>query len=132
SGELSASVDENGQLRLASFEVAVAPIEIPEEVFQKQAQLSDVKVTLAAPTSGAATWDTENDATARLRLELDLQWAISVNGGKTPLGEQHLPPIDVDVTLTGDGDYVGATLSLAATGELWNWANLLQLTKLDL
>lgn len=132
SGELRASVDANGSLTLDTFEVAVAPIDIPEEVFQKPAQLADVKVTLVEATSGTATWTSDNEATARVTMKLDLGWSIAVNGGKTPLGEQHLPPIDVDFTLDGDGDFVGATIALAATGELWNWANLLQLTHIEL
>lgn len=132
SGELKASVDGSGRLELAAFEVGVAPIDIPEEVFKKPAQLADVKVKLVEAASGAATWDGDNDATARLSLALDLEWAISVNGGQTPLGEQHLPRIDVDFTLSGDGEYVGATIALAATGELWDWAGLLEMTKLEL
>lgn len=131
-GELRAKVDGSGTLTLESFEVAVAPIEIPEEVFKKPAQLSDVKVKLIEATTGAASWTDDNDATATLQLKLDLQWAIAINGGKTPLGEQHLPPVDVRFTLSGDGEYVGATIGLAASGELWNWAGLLQMTKLEL
>jgi len=132
SGEMRASVDGNGRLELQAFEVGVAPIEIPEEVFKKPAQLSDVRVKLVEATSGAAQWTNANEATAKLSLKLDLEWAISVNGGKTPLGEQHLPQIDVDFTLTGDGDVVDANIGLAATGELWSWAGLLQMTKLEL
>jgi hypothetical protein len=132
SGELFATVDDSGQLSLRAFEVGVAPIEIPEEVFKKPAQLSDVRVKLMAATTGAASWSSDNEATARLSLELGLEWSISVNGGKTPLGEQHLPPIDVDFTISGDGDYIGATIALAAAGELWDWAGLLEMTRLEL
>ena len=131
-GELRAKVDDSGTLTLESFEVAVAPIEIPEDVFKKPAQLADVKVKLLEATTGTASWTSENEATATLQLKLDLEWAIAINGGKTPLGEQHLPPVDVQFTLSGDGEYVGATIGLAATGELWNWAGLLQMTKLEL
>jgi hypothetical protein len=131
-GELSASVDASGAITLASFEVGVASIEIPEEVFKKPAQLSDVRIKLTAPASGAATWSDDDTATATLGMTLDLAWSITVNGGKTPLGTQHLPPIDVDVTLGGDGDHVEASVALAASGELWNWAGLLQLNHLEL
>ena len=132
SGELRAHVDASGRLTLDAFEVAIAPIEIPEDVFKKPAQLADLKIKLTEATSGAATWSTQNEATARVTMKLDLAWSIAVNGGKTPLGEQDLPPVDVDVTLDGDGEYVGARFALAATGELWNWAGLLELTRLDL
>jgi hypothetical protein len=132
SGELKASVDTSGALKLESFEVGIAPVDIPEDVFKKPAQLADLKVKLTEATSGAATWSTANEATARLTMKLDLGWSIAINGGKTPLGEQHLPPVDVDFTLDGDGEYVGARISLAASGELWDWAGLLELTHLEL
>ncbi len=132
SGELSATVDSTGTLVVRSFEVGVAPIEIPEEVFKKPAQLSDVRIKLTAPASGAATWTGDDAASAKLSMTLDLEWSITVNGGKTPLGSQHLPQIDVDLTLGGDGDYVEASLGLSASGELWNWAGLLQLSHLEL
>src|SRR5262245_52679639 len=44
SGELRAKTDSHGKLALERFEVAVGPIDIPEEVFKKPAQLQDVKV----------------------------------------------------------------------------------------
>jgi hypothetical protein len=131
-GELSAAIDASGTLQLASFAVGVAPIEIPEDVFKKPAQLTDVRIELTAPASGAVVWSGDNAATARLSMTLDLGWSITVNGGKTPLGAQHLPPVDVDVTLGGDGEYVEASVALAASGELWNWAGLLQLSHLEL
>ncbi len=132
SGELRAQIDANGRLTLDAFEVAIAPVDIPEDVFKKPAQLADLKIKLTEATSGAATWSTQNEATARVTMKLDLAWSIAVNGGKTPLGAQELPPVDVDLTLEGDGEYVGARVALAAAGELWNWAGLLQLTRLDL
>jgi hypothetical protein len=131
-GELSATVDSTGRLSLATFQVGVAPIEIPEEVFKKPAQLSDVRITLTAPATGASVWSGDDAATAKLSMALDLEWSITVNGGKTPLGSQHLPTIDVDVTLGGDADNVEASVALAASGELWNWAGLLQLSHLEL
>lgn len=132
SGELAASVDSNGKLSLATFDVGVAPIDIPEEVFKKPAQLSDVRVKLTAAATGAASWSNEDAATATLSLALDLEWAIAINGGKTPLAAQHLPPVDVDFTLGGDGNTVDATIGLAASGELWDWAGLLEITHLEL
>jgi hypothetical protein len=63
---------------------------------------------------------------------LDLEWAIQINGGLTPLGTQHLPAIPVTLSLVGDGEMVDASIGLAATGELWSWAGLIQLTSLQL
>jgi len=132
SGELSAKVDSHGALVLDKLLVGLAPIEIPEDVFKKPAQLDDVKVTLTKPTSASAQWTSDDDATVTLPVALDFDWAIHVNGGKTPLATQHLPQIMLDVALTGAGDHIDASISLHAMGELWNWADLLEMTSLDL
>ena len=131
-GELHAQVDARGALTLKMFEVRLAPIVIPEEVFKKPAQLHDVRVSLASAATADAQWTSDDEATATLTLELDFDWAIAVNGGKTPLATQHLPPVTLDVALAGGGDHVDATIGLAAQGELWNWAGLLQMTALEL
>lgn len=131
-GELIASLDGSGTLSLDAFSVGIAPIEIPEEVFKKPAQLSDVRVKLAERATGAVTWTSDDEATATLTVALDLDWAIAVNGGKTPLGSQHLPPIEVALSLGGDGSFVVANVDLVASGELWSWAGLLEMTRLEL
>lgn len=132
SGELAAKIDARGKLTLDTFAVGLAPIDVPEDVFKKPAQLDDVRVTLTKPTSADVTWTSDDDATATLTLDLDFDWSIVVNGGKTPLGTQHLPPVTIDVTLTGGGDHVDASISMQANGELWNWAGLLEMTALEL
>jgi hypothetical protein len=132
SGELSATVDDHGALKLDKLVVALAPIEIPEQVFKKPAQLTDVTLTLTKPVEAETQWTSDDDATATLALDLDFDWAITVNGAKTPLGTQHLPPVTIDVALTGGGDHIDASITLVAEGELWNWADLLQMTSLEL
>jgi hypothetical protein len=131
-GEIAAKVDARGTLTVEHLEVALAPIEIPEDVFKKPAQLDDVRLTLRKPASAPTVWTTADDAHATLTLELDFDWSIFINGGKTPLGTQHLPPVTIDVAITGAGDHVDASVALAASGELWNWAGLIEMTKLEL
>lgn len=130
-GELHAWLDRD-QLVVDGFDVGVGPIELPEDVFHKPAQLTDVRVTLTERATGPVTWSSDDAATARISLPLDLVWAIAIDGGKTPLGDQHLPPIEVSLALDGDGAEVHAVVELAASGTLWNWANLLELTRLEL
>lgn len=132
SGELSAMVDDHGTLKLDKLVIALAPIEIPEQVFKKPAQLTDVTLTLSKSVEAEAQWTSDDDATATLALDLDFDWSITINGAKTPLGTQHLPPVTVDLALTGAGDHVVASISLAAEGELWNWAGLIEMTALEL
>ncbi len=131
-GDVVAKVDANGALTIDELTARVAPIDIPEEVFKKPAQLVDVRFALMAPAKADMQWSSDDDATATLTLALDFDWAIAVNGGTTPLGTQRLPPVMVDVTLTGASDHVDASLSLHAAGELWSWAGLLEMTRLDL
>lgn len=132
-GELVAKVDQAGNLTVTNFEVGVDPIDIPEAVFGKPAQLQNVRVTLAStPAPVSAQWASDDDATSAVPLDLELSWAIAIDGNITPLGNQHLPPITVDLGLVGDGSTVDATVGLHAMGDLWNWAGLLKLTDLQL
>jgi hypothetical protein len=131
-GEVSAKVDAHGALTLDNLVVALSPIDIPEEVFKKPAQLTDVQLTLAKPTTAEMKWTSDDDATTTLTLALDFDWSIRVNERNTPLATQHLPPVMIDLALTGAGDHIDAAVSLHAEGELWNWAGLLEVTKLDL
>lgn len=132
SGEVSASVDSRGTLKVDKLEVNLAPIEIPEDVFKKPAQLDDVRVTLVKPAAAEMQWTGEDDATAQLTLDLAFDWSIRINGNNTPLGTQKLPPVTIDLVLTGGGDHIDASVSMDANGELWNWAGLLQMTSLEL
>ena len=131
SGELVVKSTDD-QLTAQKFDVALAPIDLPDSVFGKPAQLTDVRVMLASATSATATWTDTDDATATIPLKLDLAWSIAINGGSTQLGAQHLPVIPLDVVLTGAGDHVAASLDLHADGTLWSWAGLIELTQLDL
>jgi hypothetical protein len=131
-GELSAKLDARGVLVVDTLVVSLAPIEIPPDVFKKPAQLDDVTVTLTAPATATAQWSGDNDLAATVPVTLDFDWAIAINGGKTPLATQHLPPITIALTLAGAGDHVDATIEVRATGELWNWAGLLEMTSIEL
>lgn len=132
SGELSATVDDRGTLKLDKLVVALAPIDVPEQVFKKPAQLTDVTLTLTTAAEAETQWTSDDDATATLALDLDFDWAITIDGAKTPLGTQHLPPVTIDLSLAGGGDHVDASIALVAEGQLWNWADLLQMTALEL
>jgi len=131
SGELIVKLA-GDQLSAQLFDLSLDPIDLPDSVFGKPAQLTDVRVTLATSASATPTWIGTDDVTATIPLKLDLGWSISINGGVTQLGAQHLPVIPLDVMLTGGGDHVDAVLGLHADGTLWSWAGLIELSKLDL
>jgi len=131
SGELSMKLT-GDQLSAQMFDLSLDPIDLPDSLFGQPARLTDVRVTLASSASATATWTDNDDATATIPMKLDLGWSISINGGVTQLGAQHLPVIPLDVMLTGAGDHVDATLDLHGDGTLWSWAGLIELSKLDL
>ena len=131
-GELDAKVDASGNLAVDNFSVNVAPIDIPESVFGKAAQLKDVRVTLGEPPAVTTTWTDANDAVATASIALDLSWTLVVDGNAAPLGTQHLAALPIDITLSGSGDEVDASIGVHGTGELWKWADLLKLEQLDL
>jgi hypothetical protein len=131
-GELHAVVDNDGKLAVTGFEVAVNDIAIPESVFGKPASLTHVKVSMPYASLASVVWNSDDDATATLTLALDLDWDIQINDASSPLGTQHLPPVTVTTTLTGDGEHVDASLAIDATGDLWSWAGLFKLTELKL
>jgi hypothetical protein len=120
------------QVTATAFELELAPIDLPDAVFGKPAQLTDVRVALATSVTAPATWSGDDDATATLPVKLDLEWSIAIDQGVTQLGTQHLPAIPLDLTLTGGGDHVDATLAIRGDGTLWTWADLLQLADLRL
>jgi hypothetical protein len=109
-GELTVSGDV-----LETLTVDIAPIDLPDTLFGVPAQLTDVRVSLRHPATGPA-------------LDLDLQWAIAVEGGTTPLATIELPPIDADIAVSDDE----VALRIAGAGERWRWAGLLELTRLEL
>ena len=131
-GEVLGAVNPLGNLDLRAFDVAVAPIDVPESVFGKPAQLTGVRVKLPKSVTGELVWTSDDDATGQLSLSLDLDWQIQINGNRTPLGTQHLPPVLADIMITGGGDHIDASIDLHASGELWSWAGLLEMTALEL
>jgi hypothetical protein len=131
-GEVDASLNRAGKLDVPAFEVDLDPIDIPESVFGKPAQLKDVRFTLMTPAVADVAWSSDNDAELTLSLVLDLDATMLVDNNASPLGTQHLPPVAISTMLTGAGDHVDAQLSVDAMGTLWNWADLFKLTELKL
>ncbi len=131
-GELDAQATADGNLYLGAFSLNLDPIDIPESVFGKAAQLKDIRLVLADKPKATATWADDDDATASASVPLDLSWTLVVDGNAAPLGTQHLAPLPMTIALSGSGEEVDATISAHASGDLWTWADLLKLEELDL
>ena len=131
-GYVRAALDGNGQLEIDQLEIAIAPISL-DGVFAKPAQLQNVILRLASSTRADATWTSADNATATLPMTFDFDWWIAIDGAAPiPLATQKLPPINVGVELGGNGERVQASVDISASGVLWNWADLVQITSLDL
>jgi hypothetical protein len=133
-GELVVSADASGAITIERFGIGLAPIAIPESVFNNPAELRDTRVTLREPVVVAMpTWAADDDAAdATAKLALELTWAISIDGSTIPLGSPDLPPVAVELALSGSGEVVQGELRLAQQGELWSWADIVKLENLSL
>lgn len=131
-GYLRAAIDDGGQLAIDQLTIDLAPISL-DGVFSKPAHLEGVQLRLAGPARSDAAWASSDDAAASLLMTFDFDWSIVIGDADPyPLATQQLPPQRVDVVLTGDGDHVEAAVNVAASGELWNWADLIEITDLTL
>jgi hypothetical protein len=133
-GELVVSADASGALTVERFGLGLEPIAIPDSVFGNPAEMKNVRLALAEPAPIAApVWSSDDDAvTASASVSLTLTWALAVDGSTIPLGSPSLPPVPVDLSLTGDGTIVHGEVRVQQQGELWSWADLVKLENLSL
>jgi hypothetical protein len=131
-GEVAATAETSGAITLERLALEIGPIEIPETVLGYDVQLTDVHLELATPVRIAATWNGDNESRGTAELDLELTWSLTNHGSTSPLGAPDLPPVPVELVLTGDGAVVHAELRVQAPGELWSWADLVKLEDLTL
>ncbi|HEY6179507.1 MAG TPA: hypothetical protein VIX73_33865 [Kofleriaceae bacterium] len=131
-GELVARASRGGAIALSALALELQTITIPATVIGHEAQLSRPRLQLTAPVELTATWNGDDDAQVDASLSLELSWSLTVDGVGLPLGAPSLPPLPVKLGFTGDGVHVTAELRVHAPGELWNWADLIKLSDLEL
>jgi hypothetical protein len=132
-GEVVASADAaTGNVTIESLSFTLKPIAIPETVFNRAAQLSNVRGVLKAPARVMTAWADDDSAHLGASLDLAFSWALTVDSNTIDLGEPDLPPVSIDIELTGDGSFVHADVKAGAAGELWSWAGLIKLEDLHL
>lgn len=130
SGELAVLAEPSGALLVERLELDLAPIELPPSLIH-DAALTEIHVSLAAPTRADATWIDANEGRAETRLPIELSWSLTIEDSTSPVGAPTLPPVPMQLSLYG-GDEVHAELRLVAPGELWSWADLVRLEDLQL
>ena len=131
-GEVVATADASGAITLERFSINIAPIDIPREVFDRDAQITNVRVELVEPVTMTAAWTSDDEAHATASLDLRLRWAITLDGSTLSLGEPELPPVGIELALGGDGELVHAELRAHAPGEVWGWAGIIRFEDLSL
>jgi hypothetical protein len=130
-GYVRVAMDDNDQLLIQRLELDLAPIELG--LFERPAELQDVHVRLATPVHGDVAWTSQDEATTAMGMPFEFDWSIKLQGDEPyQLATQHLPQTSVAVTLDGDGDHVTAQIDMTASGELWNWADILQMTDISM
>ena len=130
-GYVRTSIDANGQLAIQRLELDLAPIELG--IFERPAQLQDVHIRLAQPVMADVAWSSEDDATTAMAMPFEFDWSVKLQGDEPfQLATQRLPETSADVMLAGDGDHVAALIDLKASGELWNWADILEMTDISI
>lgn len=126
-GYVRTSMDDSGQLTIHRLELDLAPIQLG--LFERPAELQDVHVRLTKPVYANVAWTSDDDATASLAMPFEFDWSVKFQGDEPyPLATQQLMPTSVAVVLGGSGDHVTAQIDVAASGELWNWADILEMT----
>ena len=132
-GTVEFQLNASGQLVLRQLGFGVDAIELPATLVGQTVTLRDVRVVLAAAPPVDVTWISDGEATAQLSITLSLSWSIAFDEQVgVPLGEQVLAPMPMTIALAGDGEHVETTLELHGRGTLWSWADLLELTGVDL
>ncbi len=129
SGAVTTTLDETGRVVITELELGFKTIALP---IAQDATLTQVRLDLGAPITTETTWNDENDAAATASLPLALAWTLTVDGTATPLGDQKLPALPVQLELGGDGAKVDGTVLVTAPGKLWSWADLVELDDLSL
>lgn len=132
-GELLVSSDTRDALTVEGMQIVFKTLQIPDGVFgDTHAEMTDVRIDLMNETTAAAVWTSDNEAHVTAMLDITLSWTLSLGGSPAPLGSPKLPPVPVEIVLTGDGEHVTADVRAHASGELWTWAGLVKLSELEL
>ena len=119
-------------LALEDLVIALGPIAIPEEVLGYPLELTEIRLSLVDRVKVAGAWTSPDEAHGNTKIDLLLEWSLVNHGVTSPLGSPDLPPIPVELAVSGTADRVHAEVRASAPGELWKWANVFRLEDLTL
>lgn len=131
-GELVATADARGAITIEHLAIDLGPIRIPASVLGYEAELTAVHLEAARPAGVVTAWTGDDVARATAKVALELTWSLTIDGKTSPLGAPKLPPVPIELVLTGDGAAVHAEVRARAAGRFWSWADLVKLEDLSL
>ncbi len=131
-GELVVTADARGSITIERLAVDLGPIRIPESVLGYEAELTGVHLEAERPAGVVTTWTGDDQALATAEVALELTWSLTIDGKTSPLGAPKLPPVPLEIELTGDGPVVHAEVRALSAGMFWSWADLVKLEDLSL
>jgi hypothetical protein len=132
-GEIIVATTRDDRLTLEGLQLSFSPVTLPPTLIEgHHAEISNLRVDLVDADERPAQWHGDDEVHVEADLVLQLSWQLSVDGAPAPLGSPVLPPVPVELVLTGDGAHVHAELRAHAPGALWSWAGLLELRDLTL
>lgn len=131
-GELVVTADARGAITIERLAIELGAIQIPRSVLGYEAQLTGVHLQAVRPAGVVTAWTGADEASATAELALELTWSLTIDGTTSPLGAPKLPPVPIELALTGDGSAVHAEARVRSAGTLWSWADLVKLEDLSL
>lgn len=131
-GELTLAAGKRGSLSIDHLALDLDPVELPRSLLGYEARLTDIHLRSGRPTASATHWTGDDLARVTAQLPLELTWSLTIRGEPSPLGAPRLPPVPIEILLTGDADTLHADLRARSPGVLWSWADLLKLEDLTL
>ncbi|MGE0870419.1 MAG: hypothetical protein AB7P03_17785 [Kofleriaceae bacterium] len=129
-GELVVVAEEAGMLAVQRWEVSIRAIDLPHDIFDAAAQITGIRVELAAPARVVTSWLDDERARATGVADLALSWRLTIGDAQLQLGAPELRDVPIELSVTGIGNRAEVQLRLHAMGELWSWADIVRLGEL--
>src|SRR5688572_13408197 len=102
-GELVVAADADGAVTIGALQIGFASISVPPGVFGAAvARFEDVRVDLAgALRVPTAVWLGDDTVRLGAAVPIELAWTLTLDGAPVPLGSPALPPLPIELEVTG-------------------------------
>lgn len=137
-GHVDIGAADDGTVSIDDFQLDIADMKIQPggEVLSQGLHLTRMRARLANEVQGTLTeWDDAGErCTATFEAPLLLEWAVLADGRPVQLGPQKLEPIGLRASISHNRNSPAYELHLSGSndGVLWQWAELVELSRLGL